>query len=222
MFYATTTRMVFLGAASAAELPPQAMTAGAFIALAAGLAACFFGYRLLHILLGIAGFAAGWMVGSSVGAALAENVLWAIVGGLAGGVVGSVLFVILYVLGIFALGGFLGWLLGGFIASVWNHNLYPVLPAILAVCCGVTIMLFRRFILIAATSFIGAWGVLSGGLFLLSEDTNIPFDSQSLQTADGRLSYLLAIWLGIGLIGMAIQYIFTAPEEEPRRKRDDD
>lgn len=222
MFDIITPRMIFLGTNSVAELPPQAMLAAAFIALAVGMASCFFGYRLLHILLGIAGFAAGWMAGSSVGAALGDSMLWAIVGGLAGSVIGAVLFVMLYLVGIFAVGAFLGWLLGGFIVSVWKLDLYPVLPGILALCCGITIMLFRRFILIAATSLIGAWGVLAGGLYLFSVDQHIPYDFNSLQTADGRMSYILAIWFGIGLFGMAIQYMFTAPEEEPRRKRDKD
>src|ERR1035437_10586851 len=84
------------------------------LTIAVGVLACFWGYRIGKVILGIMGFAGGFVGGWTAAASLAPgHDVIALVSALLGGVIGGVLCVWLYFLGVFLLGASAGVVVAG-------------------------------------------------------------------------------------------------------------
>ena len=180
----------------------------AIILLGGGLLACFLGYRLLRTLLALYGFIGGVVIATMF---VGQLETWlAIVATLAGGVAGSVLAVMAYLAGVAVLGAGLG----AVVLNVgWSHrggepNVWIVVVACLA---GALLTLaVRRYVLILATSFGGAWTALVGGLALAGNSAAVAAATGNVEqlppVADARthLTFVLG-WFGLGALAALVQ-----------------
>jgi len=151
----------------------------AIILLGGGIVACFFGYRLLRTLLALYGFAAG--------AALAIPFVdglptWSAVGLAIGlGCLGAALALVAYLAGVALIGAGLG----AVVLNLAYRDAEPAAWLVLVACLtgALLAVAIRRYVLIAATSFGGAWTTLVGGLALAG-------NSAAAAAASGNLDEL--------------------------------
>jgi hypothetical protein len=170
-----------------------------YLFIPAGFLVCFFGYRLLRITLGLAGFGVGFWVGTTVVHAVpgAGQVLLLVVG-IVCGILGALAASLLYKVGVFLVGAGAGIVLAGILITVFAWH-YPVLICVVAaVIGGLLTLLLERVLVSVLTALAGAWGVVFGVGRLLGG-----------QSAAGRppehLWLLTAAWAVTAILGMAVQ-----------------
>jgi hypothetical protein len=177
-----------------------------------GALSCFAGYRLFKIILGIYGFILGAMLASSMVAA--SHTVGMIAAALVGGLVGALALMFAYFVGIALVGAGLGAL----VAHVgWSYvgsggDPPPLAVILLALVGSLGAMLLQRYVIIVATAFGGAWTMIVGGLTVgdrgaraASADVWILYP---MSPAPGR-SWVPLAWIGLGLIGTAVQLAVT-------------
>ena len=187
----------------------------AIILLAGGLVSCFFGYRLLRVLLAAYGFVAGIVLAVQFGGDLE---LWATVLLTVGaGIVGAALAVVAYLAGVALLGAAGGALL---VNAAWSSETSePGLWVMLGVCLAGALMalVVRRYVIIAGTSLAGSWAALVGGLALAGNSA-----AAAATAGDVRQMYPLApvdmhvefavAWFVLSGVALVVQF-------RTRRKR---
>ena len=149
------------------------------ILLGAGLLSCFLGYRLLRTLLALYGFIGGVVITTIF---VGHFEVWlAIVVTIAGGLAGSAVAVVAYLAGVAVLGAGLAamvlnlaWSYRGGEPHVWLLLAACLVGALLA-------LALRRYMLIFATSFGGAWTALVGGLALVGNSAAVAAASGNLE-----------------------------------------
>ena len=180
----------------------------AIILLGGGLLSCFLGYRLLRTLLALYGFIGGVVIATMF---VGQLETWlAIIVTIVGGVAGSVLAVVAYLAGVAVLGAGLAavalnvaWSYRGGEPNVWVVLVACLLGALLA-------LAVRRYVLILATSFGGAWTAIVGGLALAGNSAAVAAATGSVDqlppVADARthLGFVLG-WCGLGGLAFLIQ-----------------
>jgi hypothetical protein len=185
----------------------------AFLLVLGGALACFAGYRLFRIVLGIYGFILGAMLASSMMGV--ENSIGMIVAALVGGLIGSIVLVMAYFVGIALAGAGLGALIGHVTWSWFQSGDPPVLVVVLVSLTGaVGAMLLQRYVIIVATAFGGAWTVIVGTVNILAlrgitrgaSATEVwilyPTSAQDAQWAPYA-------WIALGLAGVTVQLALT-------------
>lgn len=180
----------------------------ATILLGGGLLACFLGYRLLKTLLAFYGFIGGVVIATTFVGQLEP---WlAMVTIIAAGVAGALLAVMAYLAGVAVLGAGLGavvlnvaWLYRSGDPNVW---------VVLIVCLGGALLALavRRYVLIIATSFGGAWTALVGGLALVGNSAAVAAATGNVEQvppmADPRTNLGFVIgWCGLGTLAVLVQ-----------------
>jgi hypothetical protein len=195
-------------------LPQSYDLFAAGVLVAAGGLACFAGYRLFRIILGIFGFIIGAMLASSMMGI--SNTAGMLVAALAGGVLGAVVLVFGYFVGIALVGAGAGALIAHL---VWRHVRPgdPPVGAVVALAIGGAIasMFLQRYVIVAATAFVGAWTLLVGALAVagdrgasggkLASDVWILYPT----TPSPGHEWMPIVWVAMGLIGMAVQLGIT-------------
>ena len=180
----------------------------AIILLGGGLLACFLGYRLLRTLLALYGFIGGVVIATMF---VGQLETWlAIVATIAGGVAGSALAVMAYLAGVAVLGAGLGavalnvaWSYRGGEPNVWVVLIACLVGALLT-------LAVRRYVLIIATSFGGAWTALVGGLALAGNSPAVAAVTGNVEQlpplADVRthVGFVLG-WCGLGALAVLVQ-----------------
>jgi hypothetical protein len=178
----------------------------AIILLGGGLLACFLGYRLLRTLLALYGFIAGVVVATLFVDGFETWV--AILLTLGGGLLGSVVAVVAYLAGVAILGAGLGALaLNGVYAGAEPNVWFVLVACIIGALMALAV---RRYVLIMATSFAGAWTAIVGGLALSGNSAAVAAASGNLQqlppVADVRMHvWFVAGWCGLGILAMLVQ-----------------
>jgi hypothetical protein len=198
-------------------LPGSYELPAAIALVAGGALTCFAGYRLFRVVLAVYGFFLGAAIASSVVGV--TNAVGMVVAALVGGILGALTLVFAYFVGIALVGAGLGALLA---ATIWSQLSTPDPPAILIVAASiagaVSAMLLQRYVIIAATSFGGAWTLMLGVVALVEqrargraggEDVWILYPTTVLDTR-----WALVAWVGIGLAGLAAQLGITG---KPKR-----
>ena len=189
------------------------------LAVALGLLACFLGYRLLKVTLGIMGFVAGAGGGWAVGMVLAPansgvHLLCAFIGA----VLGVCLYVWLFYLGIFLLGAGAGVVVAAAVLNVVGNPPHPILVLALALVFGVLALLIRKFMIVASTALSGSY-LVTAGLFglIVGIQNHSPLWLDRAQTAAaGSWGYVAFLfWLVLGLAGMKFQYRVTRAKDQP-------
>jgi hypothetical protein len=194
-------------------LPTTYQIPAALVLLVGGLLACFAGYRLFRLVLGIYGFILGALLASSL-VAPAGTVSMAVVT-LVGGAIGALLLTLGYFVGIALIGAGLGALVAH---AVWAQQGWGdprALPLLASGVAGAVIALvFQRYVIIVGTAFGGAWTTLVGALatfggraaWLAAAAPQAP-DAWTVYPLNPPLtrSWLTIAWLALGIVGVVVQ-----------------
>ena len=193
----------------------------AILLILGGATACFAGYRLFRIVLGLYGFLLGAMLASSIIGV--TNTMGMVVAALAGGLAGALLLVFAYFVGIALVGAGLGALVAHLVWTQTQPSDPPALVIIgMAVLGAVVAMLLQRYVIIVATAFAGAWTLILG-VMAISDLTALRAASPSdawilypLDPAPGQ-KWVPIGWLLLGLAGTAAQLAVTGRRKGSRK-----
>ncbi len=178
-----------------------------------GIIECFFGYRLLKLVLGVTGFIIGGLLCARiVFDSIGNHPLIAILAGLVGGTIGSSLMIVFFVFGLFILGAALGFLIGGAISAGILGTAYPAIAIPLAIVGGFVTISKHKSMIIISTSFIGAYLiVVSVGKFIGMPNTLFEFQQfHGLRDVGGQFFVMLLICILVGIVGIFVQHNYTA------------
>lgn len=179
--------------------------------LLGGVLACFAGYRLFRIVLGIYGFILGAMIASSVVGV--SNTTGMLLSALVGGLIGSVVLVFAWFVGVSLVGAGIGVLAAH---VVWSQIATGDPPAIaiivVAIAGAIAAMFVQRFVIIAGTAFGGAWSiVLAAGMLFPHTASGLTRGASDTEvwilypTSAPGLRWAPIAWIGLGAIGTAVQ-----------------
>ena len=194
-------------------LPVAYATPAAVILLVGGLLACFAGYRLFRLVLGIYGFMFGAAV--TISAMAQFNTFALIVAAVVGGLVGAVLMVAAYFVGVGLVGaGLVALALESGWQMVRHHEPPVVLLVIVAVLGALLALSVARFVVIFGTALGGSWTSILGGLSLAA--SRLPAAAGApgglrlypLEPAPNRWWFYIS-WLVLALVGAFVQLTTT-------------
>ena len=197
-------------------LPAAYQLPAAVVLLAGGLTACFFGYRLFKVVLGVFGFIIGALAASSVFGAgdTTPMVIAAIVGGIAG----AALLLAAYFVGVALVGAGLGALLVNMIWTQIEGDPHPAVVIVFSVAGAVVATWLQRYVIILATAFTGAWTMLVGGLALMGDSGPLRaaaagdvWVAYPLNPAPG-MRWVPWAWFALGAFGALVQMRWTGGE----------
>jgi hypothetical protein len=193
-------------------LPNAYEVPAAVLLVLGGALACFAGYRLFRLVLGIYGFILGAMIGSAL--AGSESTVWMIGAALLGGVLGSMVLMFAYFVGIAIVGAGLGAL----VAHVgWSQlasgDPSPILVVVAAAGGAIGAMVLQRYVIIVATAFGGAWTLMIGALALMAHRSGTRAVRASGTdawifypwTPASEAWWVPVVWIALGLVGTAVQ-----------------
>lgn len=192
-------------------LPQSYELPAAILLVLGGALSCFAGYRLFKIVLGIYGFVLGAMLASS--AMGVTNTTGMIVASLVGGVCGALLLMFAYFIGIALVGAGLGALIAHVAwSSVGKGGDPPVVAVVvLSILGSVCAMFLKRYVIVVATAFGGAWTVIVGGLAVSGDRGAARAASAGdvwilypMSPAPGQ-RWVPVAWIVLGLIGTGVQ-----------------
>jgi hypothetical protein len=187
-------------------LPYSFHIPAAFILVSGGLLACFFGYRLFRLVLGVYGFILGALIASALVAA--SNTTGMLIAAAVGGVLGAAIMYSAYFVGVVIVGAGLGVLVAQAIWAPIGHDPNQLIVILFAVVGAIGAWLSQRYVVIAGTSFGGAWTAMGGVAALLASRRPTTADAvwiaYPLQPAPGHRWFLLA-WLVLSLAGLVFQ-----------------
>ena len=205
-------------------LPAAYATPAAVIITLGGVLACFFGYRLFRVVLGVYGFVAGAMIATQMMGP--SSSVWTLsVAALVGGVLGGALMVAAYFIGVGLVGAglallavHLGWTwIGGADPPTWALIIAAVLGALGA-------LSVVRFVVILGTATAGAWTIIVGVLALMGDEAARRAANAGdvwifypLDPVPDRWWYTLA-WVVLLVIGVVVQSA-TSKRGKRRAKR---
>ena len=190
-------------------LPHSYELPAALLLLLGGALSCFAGYRLFRLVLGIYGFILGAMLASSMMAA--SNTMGMILAAIVGGIAGALLLVFAYFVGIALVGAGLGALV---VHVTWSYvrsgDPPPLAVIVMAIAGSIAAMLLQRYVIIVATAFGGAWTMIVGAL-AAAGDRGVARAASAdvwilypMTPAPGQ-GWVPIAWVGLGLIGTAVQ-----------------
>jgi hypothetical protein len=192
------------------------------LAILIGLAACLAGYAVFRMVLPILGFLVGMGLGAQLAATLFDQpyldtplswVLAIVIGVL----VATIAFVWWYVsvaLTIAGLGYAIGYgaaiglgmtVSGGVLAGVILAVVFALAAVILRVPIGVVIVV---------TAFWGSSALIGGVLILMDRIQPRQLRNGTVDVVIAESALLLAIWVGVGILGVLVQWFTTARSQE--------
>ncbi|HEY2432220.1 MAG TPA: DUF4203 domain-containing protein [Vicinamibacterales bacterium] len=195
-------------------LPASLQTPAAIVLLAGGLVACFAGYRAFRLVLGIYGFILGALFASS--AMGTEHTVWMIGGALAGGVVGALILITAYFVGVALVGAGVGALAASVIWASLGREPGALVVIAFSIAGALGALALQRYVIIAATSFGGAWTIVVGALALMGRRMALEGAARNnvwlaypMNPAPGQY-WILFVWAGLGVAGVFVQLMLTA------------
>lgn len=197
-------------------LPASYATPVAVVFLIGGLLACFAGYRLFRVVLGIYGFMLGAAITTSMMGG-GSNTLALVAGAIVGGLVGALLFVAAYFVGVGLVGGLLSALA---VTAGWHavrHADPPVVVLVIVAVLGALAALsIVRYVVVFATALAGSWTAILGGLALSG---NAAAARAASAASDIWVIYpygptpfrwwVPVTWLALALVGVVVQLSTT-------------
>jgi hypothetical protein len=199
-------------------LPHSSEVPAAALLVLSGAIACFAGYRLFRVVLGIFGFLFGAWVASSVMGV--TNTLGMLAAAILGGLAGALILVFAYFVGIALVGAGLGALVAHVAWSEVGASDPPALVVILLAVVGACgAMMLQRYVIIVGTAFGGAWTLLVGALELAADRPPARASPAGnvwilypLTPAPGQ-RWLPVAWIVLGLVGTAVQLGVTGKKQ---------
>jgi hypothetical protein len=172
------------------------------VLLIAGFIICFFGYRLLRLTLGLAGFGVGFALGLLIAGVIpGANQVLTIILAVVFGILGAILATALFKFGVFLFGAGVGVLVASIVvtATTWH---YPMIARVIgAIAGGILTLILERPLISILSAFAGAWAIVLGAFRLFgwhhaSSDPHGP---------PANYGVMIACWLVLGLVGAGIQ-----------------
>lgn len=203
-------------------LPQTLQLPAAAILIVGGLVACFAGYRLFRIVLGIYGFILGALFASSLVAPSDTTAM--MIAAVVGGVAGAAILFAAYFVGVVIVGAGLGAMVAQAVWSSAGRDPSPLIVIFCAVAGGAGAWFAQRYVLIAATAFGGAWTALYGVMAVMAAQGRRAVPSSSvwlaypLAPAPGQRWFLLA-WIALGIVGTVVQMRGPAKRKGSGRRR---
>lgn len=190
-------------------LPASYATGTAVLLAVGGLVACFAGYRLFRLVLGIYGFLFGAFIATSM---MGASDMWTlVVAALAGGLLGALLMIAAYFLGVAFIGAGLAALA---LNLVWRFlEGAPPTWLLVAVCVigALGALSLVRWVVILGTSIAGAWTLIVAGLALAGDPAAVRAASAGdvwilypLGETGGQ-TWQIAAWFGLTVAGVVVQ-----------------
>ena len=200
-------------------LPASFQIPAAVVLLLGGLLACFAGYRVFRVVLGIYGFILGALIASS--AFGSDQTLWMIGAGLVGGIVGALILIAAYFVGVALIGAGMGAFVAHLVFSSFSREPGMIGVIVLAIIGALLALWLQRYVIIVATAFGGAQTAIVGGAALLSPA--VAADAARTVYRVYPLDPLPAThwdlygWIALGLLGVVVQLGVTAKgRKQPR------
>src|SRR6185436_3646668 len=153
-------------------LPASLQIPAAIFLLVGGVIACFAGYRVFRVVLGIYGFILGALFAS--GAMGTEHAMWMIVAALAGGVVGALILIAAYFVGVALLGAGIGALTASLIWASFGGEPGAITVIVFAIIGALGALALQRYVIVGATAFGGAWTMVVGVMALTGDKAAAP------------------------------------------------
>jgi hypothetical protein len=205
-------------------LPAAYATPAVVILTLGGVLACFFGYRLFRVVLGVYGFVAGALIATQM-MAPSSNMWTLTVAAVVGGVLGGALMIAAYFVGVGLVGAGLaalllniGWRFVGGDPPTWLLVVVAVLGALGA-------LSVVRFVVIFGTATAGAWTIIVGALALMGDRAALRAASAGdiwilypLDPLPERWWYTVA-WVVLLVIGAVVQLSTSTRTGKPRSKK---
>jgi hypothetical protein len=175
------------------------------LALVTGLVYCFFGYRVIKLLIVVTGFVlAGAVAAVLAGWASNANQLYMVVGLIVGGVAGAFALFFVFYAGVFLL-GFLGFALIAYRLPLEDFmNASPLVVLGVGAVGGVIALLVERPILILATAAIGAWLSVGTMAYMVMGSESLEVFASETQVNTEQW-FLFAFWALMTLAGAFTQ-----------------
>jgi hypothetical protein len=199
-------------------LPTTYQLPAGIVLVAAGLLACFAGYRLFRLVLGVYGFILGAMLASSLMGATDTASMLVAAG--VGGLIGAVVLILAYFIGVALVGAGLGALLAHLIWAQLGTEPHAIVVIGFSIAGALASLALQRYVIIFATAFGGAWTALIGGLALMG---NRAAATAAVAAAEQRNVWLFypwnpapgeqwvfIAWIALGIVGLVTQLGFTA------------
>jgi hypothetical protein len=205
-------------------LPTAYQIPAAIVLLIGGTVACFFGYRLFRLVLGIYGFVFGALLATSI-VGPAET-LPLVTAAIVGGLLGALILNLAYFVGVALIGAAFGAFVLHFIwPRLASGDPHVVLVVVFAALGAVAAIWMQRLVIIVGTAFGGAWTLLVGALALTGDRAarqaaaaNDVWVLYPIDPAPGR-EWVVWVWLAIGLAGAVVQLRSGAPPPKVKAKR---
>jgi hypothetical protein len=197
-------------------LPASFQLPAAVLLLFGGLIACFAGYRMFRVVLGIYGFILGALIGTSI-VGTGDAWLTILVGAL-GGLLGALILILAYFIGVALIGAGLGALGANLLWAQLGGEPHPLLVVLFAVVGALVALALQRYVIIVSTSFGGAWTAILGGLGVLGQrgawssaptlsGVWLAFPSNPFP---GQERIVTIGWIALSLVGLIVQVTVTA------------
>jgi hypothetical protein len=194
------------------------------IAVLIGLLACLAGYAVFRVVLPILGFFVGLGLGAQLAASLfgepyLGSVLSWVIAIVVGLVVATIAFVWWYVSVAITIGG-LGYAIGygGAVGlGVADATVLVIAGIVVAVVFALIALLLRVpiFIVIVVTAFWGASALIGGVLILMNKIEPVDLRNGSVDVVIHNSPLWLAVWLGLAIVGVLVQWFTTGRGEPP-------
>lgn len=186
-------------------LPEQNLYAAMAIAVFVGLLYCFFGYKLLKLLLGVSGFLVAGTVAGMAGAWVSTgNLIVAGIAALVGGLCGAMAILFIFRLAIFLVGAAAAGLVAYEVLASRPETWAPWAIIGLAFAGGIFTVMLERAVMAVVTAALGGWLVSRAGSLLVvaaffRERVADPAFAQNVHWAT------LGSWVCLTLAGAAFQ-----------------
>ena len=204
-------------------LPLSIQVPAAVVLLAGGAVACFAGYRLFRLVLGVYGFILGALVASS---SIGAGGTWTIVlAAVAGGAVGALILLAGYFVGVALVGAGVGALVANVAWKPFGGEPHWAVLLVAAAVGAIAAMSFQRYVIIIATSFGGAWTMLVGAAALMlgkgaraaSSVNDIWVVYPTSAPPPGLWVYVA--WVAVALVGLYVQLHTSGKAARARKKK---
>jgi hypothetical protein len=202
-------------------LPASLQTPAAAILVIGGLLACFAGYRIFRVVLGIYGFILGALLATSIVGT--EQTMWTILAAIGGGIAGALILIAAYFIGVALIGAGLGAMTANLIWAGIGGEPHVAVVIGLAIVGALAALALQRYVIIVATAFGGAQTVVVGVAALMGNRaaadaaSQIVYSVYPLNPVPGTAVDLVAA-LVLGVLGVLVQLFVTA-RSGPRTKK---
>ena len=194
-------------------LPATFQTPAAIILLLGGLLACFAGYRVFRVVLGIYGFILGALVASSFMGT--EQTFWMILTWIGGGIAGALILIVAYFAGVALLGAGLGAGAAHMIWAAFTAEPGLVVLILFSIAGALAALALQRYVIIIATAFGGAQTALVGAAALMGDSAAAQAASRAVYRVYPLDPMPNTYWdvtaaLVLGAVGVLVQLAVTA------------